>query len=553
MIETTLTGLVPSDLELKGFKEYRQIQLEAIEQVLGGSQRFQALALPTGAGKSLVAASIQKLTGWRTVVLTSTKGLQAQYLSDFEKAGLRDIRGKNNYPCQDRRLPGELSCRDGQRVGCNLYEKTLNSACLYDQIRRKAKVGNLVCTNYAYWLNVNDKANGLEKTQAEGEPNPFECLILDEAHRASDEVANYLAVSLYEKELKEMLGVDGIDTDDVVKWKKFAAEIYVEADLQLSNMERILLTKGASATSRELEHASRLESLIGKLDTIRDTDEDWVCEYREGTKWGRSWEFDPVWPGKYAEKYLFTNIPKVVLMSATLRPKTMGLLGVKREDYEFREWSRIFPTNRNPIYYLPVKDSAGKVLRVSYRSSDEDLRLLVEQLDKIIDERLDRKILVHSVSYQRQQYLMTHSRHRGLMVGNTSEPDSDTAADVCESFKKMRAPAILVSPSFGTGWDFAGESCELILIPKIPFPNGKSKVLRARKERDESYLNYMAMQELVQASGRGMRSFDDRCEVIICDGSLSWFLAQNRSLAPRWFADSIRTVNRIPALPEKLK
>ena len=547
-----LEGLTPSDLGFDPvqFPSYRPIQLEAIEQAAYGDKRVQGLCAPTGCGKSLVATTIQRLTGWRTAITTPLKGHQDQYGENFESIGLCDIRGKTNYQCQDRR---DLTCRDGQRVGCRYFAKDSSSACVYDQVKRKVKNKDLVCANFSYWLNVNDKAHGLERGKNEG-PNPFECLVVDEAHQAPFILADYLAVHLYEKELKEMLGVDVLRSDSISDWKKYAAEQYREADLQLENMERILLCKGRSASSKELEHTSRLESLVDKLEKILDTNEkDWVCEYQEGGKYGRSWKFDVIWPGMYAERYLFLGIPRIVLMSATLRPKTLGLLGLRKDDYDFREWPRIFPANRHPILYAPARDAAGKSIRINYKTEDTDLRLWVDWIDMILDGRQDRKGIIHSVSYQRQEYLMQHSRYRSSMVGNTADPESGRASDICEEFKNSKPPKTLVSPSFSTGWDFPGSTCEYIIVPKIPFPNGKSKIMQARKERDESYLSYIAMQELVQACGRGMRSMDDRCECLILDANWGWFVQQNRGLAPRWFVDSVRTVSQAPQAPEKLK
>ena len=548
-----LEGLTPADLgfDPEQFPDFRQLQLEGIEQAVYGEQRVQALCMPTGCGKTLLASAVHKLTGWRTAMITPLKGHQDQMAAQFSKVGLCDIRGKTNYQCQDQ---ANLTCRDGQKIGCRYFARDSSSSCVYDQVKRKAKNNPWVAANFSYWLNVNDKANGIERSEKEGRPNPFECLIVDEAHLAPNILADYLAVYIYEKELKEMLGVDGLQSDSIQEWKRFAAEQHREADIQLENMERILLTRGSRASKKELEHAARLESLVDKLEKIKDTNEkDWVCEYREGGRYGRSWEFEVIWPGLYAEQYLFVGIPRVILMSATLRPKTLGLLGVKKENYDFREWPRVFPAGRNPLYYYPVKGEDGKVIRLNYKSDDTDLRAMVEWIDQILDQRMDRKGIVHTVSYSRQTYLMEHSRHRNRMMGNTADPESGTASDICEAFKRMQDNAVLVSPSFGTGWDFPGSTCEFIIAPKIPFPNGKSKVMKARKDRDESYLNYIAMQELVQGAGRGMRSADDRCEFFLLDGGWNWFVGQNRSLAPRWFADSVKTVNGVPEAPEKLR
>ena len=200
-------------------------------------------------------------------------------------------------------------------------------------------------------------------------------------------------------------------------------------------------------------------------------------------------------------------------MSATLRPKTLGLLGIGKDVSEFREWDRVFPSNRHPIYSIPARGNDGKEIRIDRRTKDDDLLSWVEWIDRIIDGRLDRKGLIHTVSYARQQFLLDNSRHSGIMLGNTGEPDSETTVEVANRFRETVAPAILVSPSFGTGWDFPGSELEFIIISKIPFKPNNGKVAKAREQRDPQYSSYEAMQELIQGCGRGMRFDLDRCEI----------------------------------------
>jgi hypothetical protein len=46
---------------------------------------------------------------------------------------------------------------------------------------------------------------------------------------------------------------------------------------------------------------------------------------------------------------------------------------------------------------------------------------------------------------------------------------------------------------------------------------------------DPDYANYVAMQKLVQAVGRGMRAPDDWCETLIVDDQFSWFVKPPRA------------------------
>ena len=59
------------------------------------------------------------------------------------------------------------------------------------------------------------------------------------------------------------------------------------------------------------------------------------------------------------------------------------------------------------------------------------------------------------------------------------------------------------------------------------------------------------MQDLVQASGRGMRAPDDYCETFIVDDSISWFLFKYKEFAPEWFVNSYKKVRVIPDVKEQ--
>ena len=62
-------------------------------------ERILGASVPTGFGKSLLAMLLSHFSGLRTVYLTSTKGLQGQLMADFNRLGMVDIRGQNEYQC----------------------------------------------------------------------------------------------------------------------------------------------------------------------------------------------------------------------------------------------------------------------------------------------------------------------------------------------------------------------------------------------------------------------------------------------------------------------
>jgi Rad3-related DNA helicase len=125
------------------------------------------------------------------------------------------------------------------------------------------------------------------------------------------------------------------------------------------------------------------------------------------------------------------------------------------------------------------------------------------------------------------------------------DPGSESLMKAVEEYLGKK-PAVLVTPAATTGLDFPYDACEYQVIAKIPYPDMRSKVLRARMKVDQDYPSYLAMQTLVQSCGRGMRAEDDQCETFLVDGNAGWFLSRYARFSPRWWRKAIRKTTGIP-------
>jgi Rad3-related DNA helicase len=174
------------------------------------------------------------------------------------------------------------------------------------------------------------------------------------------------------------------------------------------------------------------------------------------------------------------------------------------------------------------------------------MRQWVARIDQIIDRRLDRKGILFPVSYERRNLFMAHTRHSNLVFSHTPED----VVQVVNRFKTAPAPALLVSPTVTSGWDFPGLECEYIIVGKIPFADTRNPVIKARMEDDPDWPGFDAMQTLIQEAGRGTRSASDKCEVLIIDDNWGWFWKKNSQFAPPWFRS--RLLRRTDLVPNPL-
>ena len=284
-----------------------------------------------------------------------------------------------------------------------------------------------------------------------------------------------------------------------------------------------------------------VQDMVRKLGRLRSGLGEWVWQTTGGGHNGGGFgvRFVPVWPGEYAN-LVYGGADKVMVMSATLTPKTAGLLHIPEDERAWLETESSYPPANTPIRHV-------KTARVDRNSTESDMRMWVSRIDQIIDRRLDRKGLVMPVSYQRGNYLAANSRHRDKIITH-SQGEVQRAV---ERWRKSPAPSVLVSPSITRGWDFPGDDCRYIVIGKIPFTDTRSPVVKARNTTDKDYAGYEAMQTLVQMAGRGTRSPDDWCEIFITDDNWGWFWNRNSAHAPQFFRD--RLLRRADVVPPAME
>jgi Rad3-related DNA helicase len=444
------------------------------------------------------------------------------------------IRAERGLPmaCDEAPCQAGLSCakRNG---GCLYYDATRLAA---------SPRSRLLVTNYAFWMAEHLWGEGL---------NPFDMLILDEAHNAIDELGKFVGTELRPGELEQALNgnarvlAEGATQSDWMQWGAYweamvAAEIEtIKAAVAAAAGSTWVGDKLSYGTLRRVRDLKRIQQ---KLTTIAHMSGEWIIDHTEDDRRRPIIKFDPVWPGAYAESMLFLGIKKIVMVSATVRPETAMKLGFKPDEIDFREYPSPIPKERRPIIFYP----AGAMNR---KAAADSQFAWSQAIDQIIARRVDRKGIIHTKSYKRAREVYQGSRFRELMITH----DDTNTKEVIERFKKSTRPLVLISPVLTTGYDFPYETAEYQIIAKMPFPVTTDKVVKARAALDKGYRDYVTMVELVQTAGRVCRAPDDIGETIIIDTDFGWwFRVAGRKLCPQWFKEAIREIQILEAPLPKL-
>ena len=511
------------------FPHWRQGQRDALSSIVRwytGPNRFLCVSAPTGSGKSLLAAMVMNMGVGRSTILTATKGLQDQLTGDFESMGLVDIRGQNAYTCVVSEERPQVSVAEAL---CHMGKKcdVRDTQCSYYTRLTTAKRARYVVTNYAYYLAQTRHSDGI---------GGVDLLIMDEADQAMKSVESSLRTYIGRPEMDQAGLSDMFPNEDLGEWQNWlnwAGNAWLDASMADKEAKRQIkeyFDRGDRPPTSIIYHGRRMAGLASKLETIRGAVGEWVVEpYQTVSGMMVGWSFTPVWVDTYSRHYLYRDVRKVMLMSATLTPKVAGILGVDTEEMEWLDIPSYFPPHNTPIQHVST-------IRVDYRATDVDMRAWVSRIDQVLDRRADRKGIVLPVSYKRCEFLKQNSRHTGRMIVH----DRRSTGAAVEAFKRAGDGAVLVSPAVVRGWDFPGDQCRFVIVGKIPFPDGRGAVNKARAKSDPEFAGFDTMQTIVQEAGRGSRSEDDWCEVLVLDDHWGWFWHKNGKYAPRWFWERLK-------------
>lgn len=397
--------------------------------------------------------------------------------------------------------------------GCTYYDKVL-----------AAKYRKIVNANYAAWISANMYTEGWGK---------FDLVACDEAHEAEDWIARMLAVR-FQKCHAKLTGSKLPNTTNIAIW------------VQWANRE-LSMIRAAIRLEKKKQSQASVKRVI-KLRTLQQVE----AQLKRMAMMTSEWRvfpdqhhilFQPIWVHQYTESLLFNRADKVVFASSTMVPNTLNLIGVTDIEMDFWSHPSTFPVSRRPVYYYPV-------VRMRHGMSLEEELLWINAVDNFISQRLDRKGIIHTVSYTRLNLLLKHSKFASMMVA--SSPSSATGQNTSSAkltlqrFRMSPTPSILVGPNWSTGIDLKYQDAQYTIIPKVPFPDITDPLHVARSEDNPDYGWYHAGTKLTQSIGRAMRAEDDQNETLITDMSFGTFMSRHRRMIPDWLWAAVTRVTQLP-------
>jgi Rad3-related DNA helicase len=114
--------------------------------------------------------------------------------------------------------------------------------------------------------------------------------------------------------------------------------------------------------------------------------------------------------------------------------------------------------------------------------------------------------------------------------------------DVLKQFIESK-DKVFVSPSSTRGVDLPDDLCRFNIIPKAPFQSLRDKLVKSRVYGSGGFGKFwyraICAQDIVQASGRGVRHKNDHCTTYILDKQAEKLIVDNQGLFPRYWMDAV--------------
>lgn len=509
----------------------RPHQEVAVAEILDAYTRVPVVFLdaPTGSGKTLIAELVRRGLDTRGLYVCSDKSLQDQAALDFPYAKV--LKGKANYKTLFGR--GEITAEDCDSRhaddACTWCDP--KSSCPYRVAKAAAAMTEeLAIVNTSYLLaEANTKLPMVTGRQ------PF--IIADEADQLEGALLGYVGFEVPQYAMRE-LRLDapskGVRKPRIIAWldqlaSHASAHVHNQPGMDVKRRTRWKrLADDAVALTVELDKDIARMKALDEDDT--DASGRWIRDYNTKT-----FKMLPVQVGPYGPKKLWRHGEKWLVMSATLiSPAQMADELQLPWDFETVSVPMTFPVENRPVYLAPVAN-------MTYKAEDAEHERMADAIVAIAARHPDERILVHTVSFKNTTRLHSLLTQRRLDRRIWAYTDGREKMASLERYRKTPG-SILLAASMSRGVDLRDDDCRVVVIAKVPFPNlGDPRTgARLHLPGGQTWYNVQTIRDVVQMTGRGVRSEDDHAASYILDKQFTtntW--RKNKMLFPRWWREAV--------------
>jgi len=512
-------------------KHQKETIIEIVEALFIDDYDGVALSAPTGAGKSLILYTVSKvlakLQQQKTFSTTPLNTLIDQIENDELLDGAVTLKGKNNYECvhpMDRgKSVDDAICQRMTGFNCEYKDEyPSEGGCPYYGKKALGEVSNTLVTNLSYLM-----TNAMIPEEYGFEPRIL--LEIDEVQNVEDFALQFIGFTINHDRIP-------IDFDKIQQMPRKGCDMS-----EMTEWLNILLgqlTNKANRLSSQQNRTTAENNELTKINRIKHRIINFLEDQKKGKHWTKtrtdsgSVEFEPVFIGRFIDRFLWSQADKYVLSSATI-PKGDFLdeIGLGDDDIKRIDVPSTFPKERRPV----ITDYVGKMTRDERRAT---MPKMADKIKEIANHHRGENGFIHCNSYNIMEHLyelLPKSIQRRTMK---QDPD-DREASLEKWFKSNKQIFLSVAMDEGISLDDDRARWQVVAKASYPFVGDERVSYRLNELNDWGWYNNQAAINLQQAVGRGMRSKNDHCVTYLLDSSFKSLINQNRSLFEDWFLESI--------------
>jgi Rad3-related DNA helicase len=183
-----------------------------------------------------------------------------------------------------------------------------------------------------------------------------------------------------------------------------------------------------------------------------------------------------------------------VMTSATVGLKAsfcdnIGMKYMDEKEPKFDKMPSSFDFTKSPIIYYP-KYSMG------WKYKDSSFPKLKEMTYQIIRQFKDFKGIIQTGTYENAKSIYNDApkdiRDRLILYNNSTEKA------VGIDWHRSRKDSVIIGPTLNEGVDLPGDLCRFIIILKVPYPNLKDDLVKAKMELFPLWYTSEASNQIIQ-------------------------------------------------------
>jgi len=458
---------------------------------------------------------LTELNTWRSDyedIITSCENRGWEYGAVKDEVTSRGYAGKMKRYVSKREKPKQIT----EFPSFNEWkERYVNGDIVYEQVNNIKEIGEKDC----YDLEVKNNHNFLV---GDG-------YVAHNCQNIEDFALNFIGFTIDRREIPinfkaiDNMPDNGCDMAVMVSWLKTVLTAIIDRLMRLNEKPRL--------TETENKDQDDLEQLKHRISNF-------IQDYDEGRHWtktrdGSTIKFEPVFIGRFIDRFLWSQSEKILLSSATI-PKGdfLDAVGLSGKSVAHVTVPSTFPEKRRPVI---TQEAVGKMTK---SKRDKTIPDLADKLEEIANFHSGEKGFVHCHSYSIMQRLYDNLPHYLQERTMLQDPNART-----ESLEKWFASPhqLFLSVSMDEGISLDDEKARWQVVAKASYPFlGDERVnYRVKEMGDWQWYAGCAVIDLQQAVGRGMRSKDDWCVTYLLDSSLKKLLRKNKNLFEPWFRNSV--------------